>query len=111
MNVREKGKRIERHFANELREFFPSVERNGLQQSASGGVDLVNTGMFNVEVKGGKAYKSKMIRKMLDQVSEEGDRTKLDLCLVKPEREEAYAVIPFDDFKELLRILSTEKII
>lgn len=110
-NNRDKGKRGERWAANELREFFPNVQRNSMAQSRDGGVDLENTGMFNVEVKVGKAYKSKMIRKVLDQVNKEGDRTNLDLCMIKPDREIPYIIMPLDDFKELLRILSTEQII
>lgn len=102
-NNRRAGKRWERWFINHgLKEHFPNIRRNAGTQSQSGGVDLENTPGFNFEVKGGKKYKYKGIRKIIDQVKEEGDEEDIDVALVKPSREEPYALIPFDDFKKLL---------
>lgn len=110
-NNRRKGKRIERWFANKLKDIFPDVRRNAGTQSQSGGVDLENTGNFNIEVKGGKSYCYRGVRDMLLQVKKEGKEENLDVVLVKPHREEAYALIPFEDFKEILNQLKAEGVI
>ena len=110
-NNRQKGKRIERWFATELRRIFPKIRRNAGIQAQSGGVDLEETGVFDFEVKGGKAYNNKMIRKFIDQVQSEGKGTNYKVVLVKPDREEPYAIIPFEDFFEILYAMKAEGII
>ena len=109
--TRQKGKRVEREFAEKLRSIFPNVRRNAGTQSQSGGVDLEETPPFDFEVKGGKKYLSKMNRDMLDQVEGEGEEDHYKVVLVKPEREKAYAMIPFDDFLETLGMMKAEGII
>lgn len=99
---REKGKRIERWFVNELKGIFPAIRRNAGTQSQSGGVDLENTRPFNFEIKGGAYCKIAKIRKFLNQVEEEGEKDCWDAVLVKPDREEPYVIMPFKDFKSLL---------
>jgi len=101
---RDKGKRVERWFKNELIDLFPNIERNANAQSQSGGFDLINTPGFAFECKGGKAYKSAMIRKIIDQMQEHevGEYT---VGLIKPEREEAYAIIPWGDFMSIMKEL------
>lgn len=110
-NKRRKGKRIERWFANQLKNIFPNIRRNAGTQSQSGGVDLEKTGCINFECKGGKRYCYAGIRKMLDQVKEEGKPENFDVVLVKPHYEEPYALIPFDDFKQILEIMKKERIL
>ena len=107
-NNRRKGKRIERWFANELKAVFEAVRRNAGTQSQSGGVDLENTGCFNMEIKGGKSYCYKGIRDMLDQIREEGNPENFDCVLVKPHYEEPYALMPFDDFLAILNLMKKE---
>jgi len=103
-NNRQGGKRWERWFVNNgLRDIFPNIRRNAGIQAQSGGVDLEETGQFNIEVKGGKKYKSVMIRKIIDQAESEGYPDNLTVALVKPLKEKAYAIMPFDDFLRLLR--------
>ena len=98
-----KGNRVERFFRDELKEFFPEADRN-LNQSRSGGVDLINTDPFNIEIKGGKSYVYKGIRAMLDQVISASGKTGIyDIVLVNPHYEDPYVLIPFDTFKEMLR--------
>ena len=111
VNSRQKGKRIERFFANKLKHIFPDIRRNAGIQAQSGGVDLEKTGCFNFEVKGGKYARSKKIRDWLDQVKGEGEKENLDCILVKPEREECFVVMPFDDFLEWLERDKKEGII
>jgi len=108
---RSKGKRFENEIANELKEIFPDCHRDWVSQSAQGGVDLANTGCFDIEVKGGKQANIAKIRKWLDQVEEEGKEENFKVVVARPLREDKYVVIPFEDFKEILSILKSEKII
>lgn len=110
-NNRDKGKRGERMVATLLRDIFPDVRRNAGTQSQSGGVDLENTGCLDVEVKYGKAYKSKKIRAIIDQVEKEGKKENWKVAFVIPEREKGYVIIPQDDFIEMLSIMKKEKIV
>lgn len=103
VNKKQAGKRWERWFATRLKNIFPDIRRNAGIQSQSGGVDLENTNPFNFEVKGGKRYKYRGIRKMIDQVENEGNPNYCNVVLVKPSLENAYAIIPFDDFKRILK--------
>lgn len=111
VNSRQKGKRIERFFATKLKIVFPEIRRNAGIQSQSGGVDLEETGCFNFEVKGGKRCNIKKIRGWLDQIESEGRKENFDVVLVKPDREKEYAIMPFDDFLEILQTLKKEEII
>jgi len=98
-----KGNRVERFFRDELKEFFPEAGRN-LNQPRGGGVDLIKTDPFNIEIKGGKSYTYKGIRDMLDQVQSASGKTgKYDIVLVNPHYEDPYVIIPFDMFKQILR--------
>lgn len=101
---RDKGKVIERYFATELRPYFPNIQRNAGTQAREGGCDLINTPFFSFEVKGGKAYVSKMVRDCLDQVKREARPNTLRSVLFKPDREEPYVAMPFEDFKKLVSL-------
>jgi hypothetical protein len=111
INSRQKGKRGERYFATELKAVFPNIRRNAGTQSQSGGVDLENTEPFNFEVKCGKDCQITKVRKWLDQVEGEGKSFYYNVVLVKPDREEPFVVMPFDDFEALLEILTAEGIL
>jgi len=104
-NNRQKGKRIERWFKNELKFLFPDIQRNANGQSQSGGFDLINTPGFAFECKGGKAYKSAMIRNIIDQM-EQDEVGEYTIGLVKPDREKSYAIIPWDDFISIMKELN-----
>lgn len=110
-NNRDKGKRGERYFAAKLKNIFPDIKRNQAEQADEGGVDLVNTGCFDFEVKHGKMYKSMMIRRAINQVQKEGKELNWKCVLVKPHMEKSYAVIPFKDFVEILKAMKSEGII
>lgn len=111
INSRQKGARGERYFAAELKAIFPNIRRNAGTQSQSGGVDLENTEPFNFEVKCGKDCQIPKVRRWLDQVKAEGKPFYYDAVLVKPDREEPFVVMPFDDFETLLEILAVEGIL
>lgn len=82
-----------------------------MAQSRSGGVDLENTEPFDIEVKYGKAYVSKMIRSLIDQVEAEGRPENYKMVVVKPDREKAYVIIPLEDVIEFLAICKVEGVI
>lgn len=110
-NQRQAGKRWERWFANKLKLVFPDIRRNAGEQAQQGGVDLLGTGCFDFEIKGGKAYRSKMVRGLLDQVENEGTKHNYKVVMVKPLREEPYVLMPFTDFMEVLYAMKAEGII
>lgn len=112
INSRQKGKRIERYFKNQLKDIFPDIERNANEQSRDGGNDLQNTSIFSFECKGGKKWKLKAVKELIEQMSKQReDKYHYPVALVKPDRDEAYCVIPFKDFKSLLLELSSNDII
>jgi len=102
MSSRSKGKHWELFFVNKLKAVFPDVQRNWNGQTDHGGKDLLHTGPFCCEVKGGKMYKLKSIRDILDQCHAEAEDHEWELSLVKPSREDPYILMPFDDFLEML---------
>jgi Holliday junction resolvase len=102
-NNRAKGKRFERWFAIKLRDIFPQVMRNAGEQAQQGGVDLINTGEYAFEIKAGKAYQSKMVRALINQIEMEAKPNTIRVVLVKPDREKPYAILPFDDFVQIIK--------
>lgn len=110
MTNRAKGKRGERAFVTLLRPIFPDIRRNAGEQAQAGGRDLENTPGFAFEVKMGKAYKSKMIRNVIDQAMSEAGND-WAVALVAPDREDKYAIIPMDDFLGILEVMKAEGII
>ena len=110
-NNKQKGKRGERYFADELKDIFPNIKRNLFAQARDGGVDLINSSCFNFEVKIGKQGCIKKTRNWLNQIKEEGRKTNWDVVLVKPDREKGYIIMPFADFKEMLWMLRREELI
>lgn len=110
-NNRQKGKRIERSFCSAVRHIFPNIRRNANGQSQMGGVDVLETSNFDFEIKGGKAYQSSMIRKILDQVKAEGSDSNFKVAYVHPDREEPYFIIPAEDFIEMMELMLNEGII
>ena len=111
INSRQKGKRGERYFVNFMKKIWPIARRNAGVQSQSGGVDIENTGCFNFEVKCGKENTLKKVRSWITQIKEEGQKANYGCVLVKPEREEPYVVLPFDDFFAILQTMKAEGIL
>ncbi len=111
MSSRSKGKHWERYFVNKLKAVFPDCQRNWNGQTDHGGKDLLNTGSFCCEVKGGKSYKYTGIRNILDQCHTEARPDEWEVSLVKPSHEDPYVLIPFDDFMEILRFMQAEKLL
>jgi len=103
INSRQKGKRIELFFKNDLKDKFPDIERNANVQSRGGGLDLINTNGYAFEVKGGKATDIKKIRDWLDQLEKEMAEEKKDFelgaILCKPDRKDPYVIMSYKQFK------------
>lgn len=110
-NTRQAGKRYEREIANQLKNIFPNIRRNAGTQSQSGGVDLENTGCFNIEIKGGKQCVIKKIDKWREQLRNEGKPENYGLLFVRPSREKGYVILEIDDFLELLEKMKVNDII
>lgn len=111
INSRQKGKRIEREIATLFRPIFPDIQRNAAEQARDGGVDLLNTGCFDFEVKGGKQCNIAKVSKWLDQVQAEGSKENYKVVAVKPDRQDPYVIIPMSDFLELLEKMQAEGVI
>lgn len=85
INSREKGKRIERMVANAMRTFFPDVQRNANAQSqGSDGSDLINTGIFRFEVKGGKSFETSTWTKLQNALMQaiKSKKTQKEIAIV-----------------------------
>lgn len=111
-NSKAKGKRGERIFVNLLKDIFPDIHRNWHQQTFSkhNGCDLeADNCCFNFEVKIGKLPKKN--QQFLDQVKEEGKKENYDVVLCKRDNCDPYVMMPFDDFKQLLKIMKKEGVI
>lgn len=104
INSRQKGKRIERYFVNLLKPILPNLRRNANEQSQRGGVDIIDDDYpaIDFEVKGGKAFVSKMIRTVVNQLETEGTKGNLKIACIKPEREDPYYIMPNDTLQEIL---------
>ena len=104
VNSRAKGKRIELEVADRLRDLLPDLRRNWMAQSAQGGTDLISDAHpeLDIEVKGGKAFNSKMVRGVLEQLLHEGKEQNIKFAIIKPDREDPYVVMPMGDFEDLL---------
>ena len=99
---RSKGKRYELEIAKDLESLFPEIHRDWVTQAAGGGIDLANTGDFGFEVKGGKQCNIAKTRKWLDQLKGETDKP-YRAVICRPIREEKFVLIPFEDFKNLIK--------
>lgn len=110
MNKRNIGKHWENVTARRLRHIWPDIKRNHQEQASDGGVDLVNTGCFNIEVK--KQKKDiKKLRGWMEQLAGEGKPENYDLLVYYSNNQPALAVMPFDDLIELLEKMKHEGIL
>jgi hypothetical protein len=101
---RKKGHDYERQVAKEMRQFFPDAKtaRDGARGEDPRGVDLVNTGMFNIQCKARQSLNSFSVLKEMP------DDHNLNVMFWKRNREREIVVLDKEDFYELLQILKTE---
>ena len=109
-NSRLKGKTGELYFVHALKEIFPKVHRNWLEQSAKGGIDLSDTGDFDFEIKVGKQCNIKKVLGWLTQLEKEGNPEHFKTILCKYQRKE-YAIMSFNDFMLFLEFLKNKRVI
>lgn len=108
-SARRKGHQWERDCANFFCEIgFGEACRNVTECQSGDGIDLVNTGRFDVQC---KRYKSKgsVINSWLDEIPVSD--TNYKLVMAKVDYEEPYVAMPLCDFKELVEIMKAEGIL
>ena len=99
---RQIGKSYEAKVVRLLRPIFPLIRRNWLEQSAKGGSDLVNTGRYAIEVKGGTYAKIAKVKKWLEQARKEAEVGKIPLVIVCPRDEKPYVVMDLENWLNLV---------
>jgi len=99
--ARQKGLSFERNIANELGHIFPEAKRHLESQSdeAAKGVDISNTGVFNIQCKFHQAYKNPS--EVLRIKADEGE---IPVLVTKANGREPMAVMPFSKFVTLAEI-------
>lgn len=100
MKSRTKGHGFERNIAAKLREIWPHcmTSRAGNPQADQMGVDLINTGQFNFQLKA--MERSPTYHSILDQMPKDGN---YNVILHKRNRKGIIAVMDFDDFIEIIQ--------
>lgn len=105
INSRTKGHSYERHITTELKEYFPDAitSRNGARFQDAKGIDIINTGLFNVQCKRRENLnifnvlnKEMPVDQNINIVFWKRNRLKDIVCLCK------------QDFYELLQIIKAE---
>ena len=98
---RRKGHQFERDIANELKSVFPEAKRHlEYQFQEAAGFDIDNTGNFRFQCKKRKTYVSINTIKEIKQ-----NPLEIPVLITAADREPAMAVIPFQDFLNLLKKL------
>jgi len=99
INGNKKGKSFERDVANALLHIFPRAQRMlEYQQSKTIGVDLENTGEFDIQCKRNQAY-APISRIFEIQVR---DPNRVPVLVTKGNNVPAMSILPFDKFISLL---------
>lgn len=97
---RVKGHNLEREIARDFQSIgFEDAKRNVTETQTGGqGIDLINTGVFDVQCKRKKSYVSV---NTIDEVPIVKDRIRL--LITKADRKPAMAVLEWDDLMNLIR--------
>ncbi len=116
VNSRKRGQVYEREIAKALEDIFPNAHRNWLEQSAIGGQDLNDTGIFSFEIKGGKQANIAKVRQWLDQSERESPQASWNVVIARPHRTGKngggnYVLMDWDVFLEILNQLKAENVI
>jgi hypothetical protein len=101
---RKKGHNYERQVAKEMRQFFPDAKtsRDGARGEDPRGVDLIHTGMFNIQCKARQNLNSfSVLRDMPDDHN-------INVVFWKRNHEKDVVVLSKEDFYELLQIIKLE---
>jgi len=108
INSRTKGHSYERKITRELKTYFPDclTARAGARFEDSRGIDIINTGMFNVQC---KRRENLNIFNVLNK--EMPKDHKYNIVFWKKDRQPDIVCMDKRDFYELLQILKAEKIL
>ena len=104
---RKKGHDYERQIAKEIREFFPDVmtSRNGARGEDPRGIDLINTGLLNVQC---KARQNLNPFEVLEKMPEDQN---INAVFWKRNHESDIVILDKNDFYELMQMLKLEQIL
>jgi hypothetical protein len=106
INGNKKGKQFERDIANSLLHIFPKAQRMlEYQSSVVKGVDLENTGEFDIQCKRNQAYAP--ISKIKEIAVKDPDRT--PVLVTKGNNVPAMAVLPWDKFVKIIERLGVSE--
>jgi hypothetical protein len=105
---RRKGHNYERSIARELRKYFPDAvtSRSGSRGEDPRGIDIIRTGMFNIQVKARQNLNpfDVLFREMPDNQN-------INIVFWKRNRQKEIVIIDKEGFYELLQILKQERIL
>ena len=95
---RRKGHNFERFVAKLFREHGYDKAMRNMEYQEGQGIDLNNTGIYDVQLKCGKKHAS--ISKIKEVPLMDG---RVPVLVTKADNEETYAVLPFSDFLRLIQ--------
>lgn len=99
--ARRKGHQFERDVAILLRDVFPDARRHlEYQDAEANGVDLVETGLYRIQCKRGRKYASIIA---IEEVQCDTWLGEIPVLITQGDNKETMAVLPFSEFKRLLR--------
>jgi len=105
---RQKGHNYERQICRELNEYFPGAvtARAGASGEDPKGIDIVNTGMFNIQTK------ARQNLNLFDVLfGEMPDSENINIVFWKRNRQKDIVVMDKESFYELLEVLRRERIL
>jgi hypothetical protein len=101
---RVKGHGMEREAAIALREIFPNAQRL-LEYQEGFGIDLQNTGRYDIQC---KAYKKYVSMNTYHEIPKKPGR--VPVLVAKGDRQPWLVTLSFSDFKELLCLIESKKL-
>lgn len=103
-----KGHSYERKITRELKDYFPAAitSRNGARFEDSRGIDIINTGLFNVQC---KRRENLNVFNVLNKEMPKDHN--MNIVFWKRDRQRDIVCMDKKDFFELLQLLKTKKIL
>ena len=104
---RKKGHDYERQIAREMRQFFPDAmtSRNGARGEDPRGIDLIGTGMFNIQCKARQNLNS------FTTLKDMPEDQNINAVFWKRNHEQDIVILNKNDFYELMQMLKMEQIL
>jgi len=105
--ARQKGHQWERDVANDLKKVDPEARRN-VSESQQGGLDICTTLPWSIQCKSWANEKNCL--KALEQANEHKTKDSMPVALVKVNRQKPIAVLYYDDYLSLVKLLNSLQI-